>query len=161
MIAAIRTWLLSVVTASLAVSLAESVVPAGTLRRVLSVIGGLILLLVMLQPLLRVDLKEIKLDTSGYREAIQERQAELEDADQEQMTKLIEEKTESYILDKAKRLGISCTVKVRTKTGEDGTPYPVSAVLSCAPSEALSAYLEQELGIPKERQIWNGTENST
>jgi len=161
MIDTIRTWLMSIVIASLAVSLAEALVPAGTLRRVLSVTGGLILLLVVLQPLLRVDLKDVKLDTSQYQKSVENRQAELENADSEQMAELIAEKTETYILDKAKQLGISCTVKVATKIGEDGVPYPSAAVFSCSPSEELAAYLEQGLGIPKERQSWNGTENGT
>ena len=161
MIDTIRTWLMSIVIASLAVSLAETLVPAGTLRRVLSVTGGLILLLVVLQPLLRVDLKHVKLDTSQYQKTVESRRAELENADNEQIAELIAEKTESYILDKAKQLGISCTVKVATKNGADGMPYPSSAVLSCPLSKELSAYLEQELGIPKERQSWNGTETGT
>ena len=161
MIDTIRTWLMGIVIASLAVSLAVALVPPGTLRRVLSVTGGLILLLVVLQPLLRVDLKEVKLDTSQYQKSVENRRAELKNADNEQMAKLIAEKMESYILDKAKQLGISCTVEVTTKTGEDGVPYPSSAALSCPPSEELAAYLEQELGISRERQSWNGTETGT
>lgn len=157
MIDTIRTWLLSIVVTSLAVSLAETLVTVGTLRRVLSMTGGLILLLVVLQPLLRVDLKNLKLDLSQYQESVEQRRTELEKADDEQLAKLIAEKTESYISDKAKQLGLTCTARVTTKTGENGVPYPASATLSCAPSAELSAYLEQELGIPKERQSWNGT----
>ena len=47
------------------------------------------------------------------------------------------------------------TARVETRTGEDGIPVPWSAELTGQRSGALSSYLEAELGIPAERQVWH------
>ncbi len=83
--------------------------------------------------------------------------AELRAQSQTELAELIAEKTEAYILDKAGTLGVSCRVEVATAEGEGGLPVPYRVELDCAPREALSAYLEDELGIPKERQVFHGS----
>ena len=70
------------------------------------------------------------------------------------MTALIKEKTEAYIWDKANRLGLSCTVSVTAAAGESGIPLPDSAVIRGPYSEALARCIEEEVGIPAEKQIW-------
>lgn len=159
MITYLRGWLMTVVAAALLISAAESLISEGTLRKIASLTGGLILLLTLLQPVLKADLRGINLDYSQYSQEIGQRQKELELSDSKELSELIAEKTEAYILDKAKELGIDCTAKVSTQTGEDGVPCPYGAVLQGEKSEALADYMEQELGIPKERQVWNGTES--
>lgn len=56
MIGLIRQWLTAVVLVTMLLSVAQTLVPEGTVRKITSFIGGLLLLLVMLQPLLRTDL---------------------------------------------------------------------------------------------------------
>ena len=52
MIGMIRQWLTAVVMVTMLLSVAQTLVPEGTIRKITSFIGGLLLLLVMLQPLL-------------------------------------------------------------------------------------------------------------
>ena len=47
----LREWLLGVVAAALAVSLAQSLTPDGTVKRVGRLVGGLVLLLAVVRPL--------------------------------------------------------------------------------------------------------------
>ena len=99
------------------------------------------------------------MDTSNSNAAaIEERQAELEDAEDEALAQGIAERTAAYISDKAAGLGLTVTVRVETAPGADGTPLPERVYLEGTRSEELSAWLAEELGIPAERQVWNGQE---
>lgn len=159
MIAAVRAWLMTVVAAALLISLAESLIPEGSLKKIASLTGGLVLLLTLLQPVLKVDLQKLDIHYDEYAQEITQRQEELESSGSNELAGLIADKTEAYILDKAKTLGVDCTATVSTETGEDGVPIPYSVTLQGTRSEALAEYMEQELGIPRERQVWNGTES--
>ena len=80
MMEAVRAWLTSVVLVSLLLSVAQSLIPQGTVRQAASFTGGLILLLALLRPVLEADLDRLELDFSGYQAAVEERQAELAEA---------------------------------------------------------------------------------
>lgn len=155
MMEAVRAWLTSVVLVSVLLSAAQSLIPPGTLRKAAGFTGGLILLLVLLQPVLGADLDRLEVDLSAYQAAVEARQAELTEAQTEAMAAIIAERTEAYIWDKAGELGVEVTARVETRTGEDGVPVPWSAELTGARSQELAAYLETELGIPAERQVWH------
>ena len=161
MIAALREWLLAVVTVTLLLSVAQTIIPEGSIRKISSFTGGLILLAVLLQPVLSTDIGRLRLDFSDYTDAIEERQEELESAQEEEMAAIIAEKTQAYILDKADALGLELTVRVQTQPGEDGVPCPAAVEVDGPRSEELAAYMEQELGIPEERQVWNGQEDES
>ncbi len=157
MILALKNWLTAVLAVSMLISAAERLIPAGAVRRVASLTGGLLLLVVLIQPLTHLRDRALSLDFQARRDEAEARQEELRAQSQTELAELIAEKTEAYILDKAGTLGISCRVEVATAEGEGGLPVPYRAELDCAPSEALSAYLEDELGIPKERQVFHGS----
>lgn len=157
MIGLIRQWLTAVVLVTMLLSVAQTLVPEGTVRKITSFIGGL-LLLVMLQPLLRTDLGSLRIHAEDYAAAIEERQAELESAENEALAQGIAERTAAYISDKAAGLGLTVTVRVETEPGADGTPLLERVYLEGTKSEELSDWLAEELGIPAERQVWNGQE---
>ena len=54
---------------------------------------------------------------------------------------------------------VLATAAVETRTGEAGLPVPYSVELEGTYSQALSAYIADELNIPPERQVWNEQEN--
>ena len=60
---------------------------------------------------------------------------------------------------KADSLGISVSARVTAKRNERGIPVPQSAELAGGYSAELAAWLERELDIPAERQVWNEVEN--
>ena len=158
MIGLIRQWLTAVVLVTMRLSVAQTLVPEGTVRKITSFIGGLLLLVVMLQPLLRTDLGSLRIHAEDYAAAIEERQVELESAENEALAQGIAERTAAYISDKAAGLGLTVTVRVETEPGADGTPLPERVYLEGTKSEELSHWLAEELGIPAERQVWNGQE---
>lgn len=157
MILALKNWLTAVLAASMLISAAEKLIPAGAVRRVASLTGGLLLLVVLIQPLTHLRGRALSLDFQARRDEVEARREELRAQSQTELAELIAEKTEAYILDKAGTLGVSCRAEVTTAEGEGGLPVPYRVELDCAPSEALLAYLEDELGIPKERQVFHGS----
>ena len=73
---------------------------------------------------------------------------------QNQIDAIITERVESYILEKTNQLHLQ--VEVRVELAEDGVPFKsiVSGKLSPEEKKTLSAFLEKEIGIQKEMQIW-------
>ena len=155
MMAAAREWLTAVAAVTLLLSVAQLLVPPGNLREIASFVGGLILLAAIMQPLLKIDLSDIQLDFSSYQGAVEQRQAELENTQKEELTSLIEAETEAYISDKAKSMGLTLKVRVTAEADEGGMPVPVRVEITGPWSGGLSRWLETELGLPAERQVWN------
>lgn len=158
MIAAVREWLTAVVAVTLLLTAAQTLIPEGNIRKIAAFTGGLALLAALLQPVLRTDLSRLDLDLDAYTRAVEERRAELEETRDAELASVIASRTEAYILDKAAQLGRTLTVHVETRTGAEGVPLPWAAEMSGPRSEELAAYMERELGIPRERQVWHETE---
>ena len=72
---------------------------------------------------------------------------------------VIEEQCEEYILDKAEELGANVFgVKVQAQWNLDGLWVPYSAEIDApdigSAKTALEGVIQNELGIPAERQMW-------
>ena len=151
----VRQWLSSIVVVSLLLSVVQSLVPKGSLRRVASFLSGLVLL----EPLPKLDLEGLEL--RGLQEETEKVRRQLE-AEQETALKAgIAEQTEAYISDKAAALGLTVQARVETRTGEDGVPLPWSADMEGGYAEELAQWIEAELDIPRERQVWHGREGES
>ncbi len=157
MMAAARAWLTAVVSVTLLLSVIQMLTPKGRLREITSFVGGLLLLAVLLRPLGSVDLSAVSLNLDAYRQTVEQRQAELEQEGQKELVGLIEAELESYISDKAADMGLTLRVQVTVEPDGSGVPVPVpvSVELTGPRSEVLSRWLETELGVPAERQVWN------
>ena len=150
----LRTWLFGLTAVSALLALAESLVTQEGIRRVLRLAGGVLMILVLLQPVVRMDLGDLRLSPDALRqeaEALEEEYARQQEAALETG---IEEELASYIWDKAQALGLSCQVRVTVETGADGIPVPRSVTVTGAYSEDLSEIIETDLGIPREQQNW-------
>ena len=127
----IRTWLLSVTVSAMVIAVAEALMPEGSVKKVGRLTGGLSLILGLVQPLVRLDYDDLY-DLVSSLPAGSIRQEEL---------------------------GATCGAAVKCRLGEDGIPVPervtVSGALTGAQKEALSAYLEEELGLPREAQLYS------
>lgn len=62
MIAAVRGWVTSIAAVAPILTVVQSLVPEGTLRKIAGFTGGLVLLAALLQPALRTDLGRLRLD---------------------------------------------------------------------------------------------------
>ncbi len=154
MIETVRTWLTAVAAVTLLLSVVQQLVPPGSLRETASFAGGLILLTVLLQPLAALRGADLDLSFQDCRQAVEQQQTELEDRRQAELAALIESATAAYISDKADSMGLALEARV-TAEAADGVPVPVRVTLTEEKSGELSRWLETELGIPAERQVWN------
>ena len=152
MIQGARQWLLGVVLTAFAGGLARQLAPKGRERALVGLVCGLLLTLALLEPLAELEWAAAARDWPGPAEAAlaesyrQEGQAAL--------SAVIAEKTEAYILDKADRLGLRCAVEVAVSAGESGIPLPDAVTIRGGYSAALAACIEEEVGVPPEKQIW-------
>lgn len=147
-----KGWLLGVVLTALAGGLARRLAPRGREQAMVRLAGGLLLTLAILRPLAGRERtgEEWLADLSLPAE-----QAEfLRENQREAFSAIIAEKTAAYIWDKANRLGLGCTVTVTTAAGESGLPLPDTAVIRGPYSGELARCIEEEVGIPAEKQIW-------
>jgi stage III sporulation protein AF len=155
----VRTWIVSVVTVSMLLNLVRLLTPKGSVQKIASFTGGLILLLALLQPLAKAELSKLVTDVGTYSEAVELRQKELVGEKENQLRQRIEERTAAYISDKAKTLGTEVSAEVKTAPSPEGIPVPVEAEIAGAYTRELAEYIEQDLGIPAERQVWCEDEN--
>ena len=158
MIADLREWTFSVILCALFLSLAQSLIPKGTLGRIASLAGGLLLLLCLLQPLLR-GRDPLVPDWSDLQQELETRQQELLRETETQLAERISAQTASYISEQARRLGTEVTASVQTQRQNNGVILPVQAELRGKYSRELEACISLDLGIPPERQVWHEGEN--
>jgi len=152
---AVKSYLLGIVAVSLAVSMAAALLRDGVIRKSVLITGGLVIVLAVIGPVLKLDygsfgqfLTKIEIARSNYATGI-------EVQDKELIARIIQDKTEAYILDKAAELGAEVTAEVTAVQGEF-YPYPysveITGVLSPKQLEMLKQIIAQTLGIPAERQ---------
>ena len=149
-----RAWLLGIVLTSLAGGLARQLAPQGREQAMVRLAAGLLLAAAILRPLAgqRWDAEALLPDMPDLRAG--EQAAAYQKNQQDALSAIIAEKTQAYIWDKADRLGLRCTVEVTVSAGESGIPLPDTVTVRGSYSAALAAYIEEEVGVPPEKQIW-------
>ena len=159
MMAALREWLTSIVAVSMLLCVAQLLIPEGTLRKIGGFAGGLILLLVLLRPILGAEVEQLTVDFEDYRTAIEEQRAVMQEEQETELAGRIAQRTAAYISDKAEALKLCVEVQVETEADADGIPVPSTVEIRGMRSEELAMWMEQELDIPMERQVWHEEEN--
>ena len=130
----------------------------GTHAALLRLIGGLFLTFTVIAPIADVELEEIldvPWDFAVQGNAIAE---EGQQYAQDQLHGIIKDRCEAYILDKA--LTLQAQLQVEVMLSQDEIPVPASVRLQGSISpyarNALQQWLQDDIGVPKERQIWIG-----
>ncbi len=62
----VRAWITSVVVVTLLLSVAQTMIPEGSIRRIAAFTGGLILLAALLRPVLEMDPEVVELDLETH-----------------------------------------------------------------------------------------------
>lgn len=152
---AVRSWLLTVIGASLICALAGALMPRGAVRRVGKLVCGLVLIGAVLSPIAGLDVEGGQRWLDSYLDAVQNREEELEAAVESRMKVIIEQEYAAYIVDKAAELGWSCTARVECRLSEDGLYLPARAEaagpLSQDARARLSRIIAEDLGVSEDR----------
>lgn len=164
MIGAVRSWLLAVTAVSLLCALAGALMPKGPVERVGRLVCGLVMLAAVLSPLAGPDLGEGQRWLEDYLASVGQREAELTQEVDDQMKTIIEGEYAAYIVDKAARLGLTCSARVECVRSEEGLYLPVRTEVSGALGEGERARLVQiigeDLGVPESEQRYIGEEDA-
>lgn len=157
MMGAVRGWLLGVTAAALVLALAETLAPEGGAKKVCRLAGGMALLLAAAGPLAGLlDGGLPARAAEGWRDRARSYELELEEKNDLFYLSIIEEETAAYVMDKAKEFGFDCQAEVTYGYDEDGVPRPwevtARGTWTREQREQLSRLLEEELGVPPQRQ---------
>ena len=155
---ALGNYLLRIVAAALLLGAAGQLVRGKRGKQMLRLCGGLCMALVVLAPL--PGLASLA-GSNSLSDALLASEPAAENLAQvrEELGKLISQQTEAYILDKAEELGANVSgVKVQAQWNLDGLWVPYSAEIDVpdigSAKAALEGMIQNELGIPAERQMW-------
>lgn len=154
----LRQYLLQLICAAFVCGIVLALLPKGGIRQWLQWICGIFLTVTLLAPVTDGKLDDVTLSFPDYR---QQANAEAESGAKiasQARKEIIKQTAEAYVLDKAKAQGVELAVEI---TVEDGVlPVPVAAHirgdLTQEQKQLISQVLEEDLGIPKEAQIWIG-----
>ncbi len=151
----LREYLGSVVAVCLLAALAMALVKQERIRGLVRMISGLLVVLVVLQPLPGLDWTELtegllsltgsEFDTAGVQQEYQSR-----------LRENIKANTEHFIEEKAVALGAFVKAEVELSEGEYPVPVAVRllGIVDQSQLMELSRFISESLGIPTERQEW-------
>ena len=156
---AIGRYILSVTAASILLGIAQTLVgKKGGTAALVRLIGGLFLTFTVIAPLADMDLNaafDAPWDFAQQGGAIA---AQGEQITRDKLQSIIKQRCEAYILDRANTLHAQLEVEVTLS--QDDIPIPTTVQLrgSVSPyaKKNLQAWLSDDMGIPKENQIWTG-----
>ena len=151
-----KAYILSVICAAFLCAVVSAMVDKkSTTGAILKLICGIFLTFTVVKPITQVRLNALDFlswDLVQEAEAVSNMgavhaQAELE--------AIIKQELCAYILDKAQDLGGSLSVEVSLDDGCIPVSVIITGTISTAVKDKLMQIMEEDLGIAKERQIWN------
>jgi len=156
----LKQWLVSITAAALLLSMAETMMPKGSVRQVGKLTFGLVLMIVILHPILQVDYAVLAGSLSMIRNDLGTYQAEPETENFNLMKDIIETRCSAYIQSKAEQRGINCRAEVLCKAEKESEyPYPAEVTVFGALTETEIGYLkrmiEEELSVPVQAQTYS------
>ncbi len=151
-------WLLSVVGTAFLIAIADGLMLEKRVKEVGGLIGGMLLLLTLLSPLLQVHMGDLELSMDQYLEEIDQKIVFYQENQNEDFALRIKEDTESYIETVAQKMGLEITTDIEIKVAENGVPTPCRVRISGPYHAGLAKQIESDLGLPPEQQEWNTKE---
>ena len=151
----ITRYLMSVIAAAILCAAAKSFLSSkGTASAMVKMMCGLFLAITMIAPWNGVDWNVLRVNQDEL-EGIEAIEAGA-NYSQSAIEDLVRENIKAHILDKAAYLEMSIDVQV--DVGAQYPPIPEKITITGAVSpyakKVLSKYIESELGVPEEKQIW-------
>ena len=153
----IRQYLISITAAAIICAIAKSFADGKTLNgTMLRLIAGIIMTVTLLSPLVQLDFHAMPELTAGVIHDANAAAAFGEEMATAEITAIINDRLEAYILDKAACLGAN--LEVQLQMGTDGSYLPEGIILSGDISPYAKARLQQiianDIQIAKEKQQW-------
>lgn len=155
--AALGRYLFSVTSASIIFSILKSLLDRKSgVAAVIQLTGGLFLALTVISPILDFDFNHFFGASPEYLDQANTISETGRTIVQEQLREIIKERSEAYILDKAMSYQTPVNVEVTLDHSENNIPAGVQLKGSVSPyvKGVMTIWLQKEMGIPEENQIW-------
>ena len=150
-----KQWLMGVIAAAILCTIAQDLSPRGSVKQVGRLVCAMVLLCAVLSPVKTLDIAAGGQWLTDYQAALADSRAALTEQGEEIQMAVIAEKYRAYIESKGAQLGLDCRARVDCRE-EGGICVPdrveVTGDLSQGDWDGLSRCLEEELGVPPERQ---------
>lgn len=152
----VRNYLVSVLAACMIAVIASVLVRKSPIQKVVRMVGGILILLVVISPLLRLDTESLGKRIEEFCGERNFDTSQIEANTREQLAAHIKRTTEAYIENRAAELGAAIQAKVTVGDGEYPTPVAVTIIGTLTPEQRgeLAAYLTVSLGIAADKQEW-------
>ena len=157
-------WILKIVVLSVICAITEEVMPPGGVKRVGKLACGLVIMWEMLTPVVQIQ-EYLKRDwNSEYELQLEQATQELKERVSWERKNIIENQYAAYIVDKAAQMGVTCTVQVECREGEEGLYFPknvkIIGEISDVEQSQMMQLLEKELEIPAQQQEYYWKEDT-
>ena len=146
-------WMRSIAAAAVLLAVLRVLIPQGTIEKIGSFTGGLIMIVVLLRPWISLERDWQSPDFRSFSESAAARQEELETLHAQEWQILTAERTETLIEQKALETGAEIHAEIGMQT-RDGVPSPWTVKLVGDWNGVVSDWIASEIGIPKARQEW-------
>lgn len=153
----LRQWLMGITCAALVVTLAEHMTPRGSMKKIVGLVGGLVLLVAVLSPIMGLDYQRLSGELAGYRMEAAGYAEAMKSVNSDLTKSIIAQQSGAYIVDKATALGIKqCTALVICAVGAGEIPVPVSVKITgeftAEQGAQLRRMIEADFAIPAAEQ---------
>ena len=151
----VKNYLIAVCSAAILSAILKQLIGKSKMSSVtVNLLSGLFVAICIISPWKDFSLQDLEIYNPLHTQSGQSYVETGKRITQNQIDAIITEKVESYILEKTNQLHLQ--VEVRVELAEDGVPFKsiVSGKLSPEEKKTLSAFLEKEIGVQKEMQIW-------
>lgn len=154
----IKAYVLRIIIVAIVCSITSSLLKEKTASgKMVNLLCGILMAITILSPIVSISFRNVTDFYYGISTNAERYVNNGKTAAQEEAANIIKSQTEAYILDKAKNLGLQITVEV--ELDDSNNSVPCGAVINGAVSPyakgTLEGYMQEQLGIPKENQIWN------
>ena len=156
MTARIGAYLIAVTAACMLAVMVDALVKSPPVRRVARLVGGRLILLTVLSPLVRLEARDLTAFVEGFAQDANLDAEAVQTDYREQWAERVRELLEQNIEQQAASMGLTLRAEVVVRIGECPEPESVTLHGAAAPEEqmALQVYLVQPLGFAKERVTW-------
>lgn len=152
---AIRDYVLTIVSAAMLCAIIKSISTGRKgVSKIVGLIAGIFLLATGLKPFGVFEFSQWDNPIESYRNQAEHIVAQAQQDLQSELGAQIQARTQEYILDKANTLGMSLEIQV--ELDDHFVPWRVTLKGPVSPyaRQQLKEVLEDELGIPEGRQVW-------
>ena len=156
----IHNWLSAVIYTGIVCSVVMMITPAGRVKKVLSILCGVAMCFAVISPIADFDFASYSQAMAHYRINAEQYAGNGAEHSKNLNRTIIEDECRAYILDKATEIGAELeTVEVIVSWSSEGYWYPTGVEI-CAQAtpqqkQALTSYIEAQLGIGSHEQKWS------